>query len=117
MHFAMLKRLGNGQKIWKGLKELSTRRGKQRKVCLFDGFIAFEYQFNVAEGRSKECNLLAIQSLYDPQEFADKLYRMLESKKIDKYEVNIVFCSTEFHFVFNILHSRCGSSESRYAHE
>ncbi|VDO23688.1 unnamed protein product [Haemonchus placei] len=41
------------------------------------------------EGRSKECNLLAIQSLYDPQEFADKLYRMLESKKIDKYEVRL----------------------------
>lgn len=41
-----------------------------------------------AEGRSKECNLLAIQSLYDPQEFADKLFRMLESKKIDKYEVS-----------------------------
>ncbi|EPB77997.1 NUC130/3NT domain protein [Ancylostoma ceylanicum] len=39
------------------------------------------------EGRSKECNLLAIQLLYDPQEFADKLFRMLESKKIDKYEV------------------------------
>ncbi|KAK6013797.1 NUC130/3NT domain protein, partial [Ostertagia ostertagi] len=41
------------------------------------------------EGRSKECNLLAIQSLYDPQEFADKLYRMLESKKIDKYELRL----------------------------
>ncbi|ETN70923.1 NUC130/3NT domain protein [Necator americanus] len=41
------------------------------------------------EGRSKECNLLAIQLLYDPQEFADKLFRMLESKKIDKYEVRL----------------------------
>ncbi|VDL76253.1 unnamed protein product [Nippostrongylus brasiliensis] len=41
------------------------------------------------EGRSKECNLLAIQSLYDPQEFADKLFRMLEGKKIDKYEVRL----------------------------
>ncbi|CAJ0588580.1 unnamed protein product [Cylicocyclus nassatus] len=41
------------------------------------------------EGRSKECNLLAIQSLYDPQEFVDRLFRMLESKKIDKYEVRL----------------------------
>ncbi|KJH53761.1 NUC130/3NT domain protein [Dictyocaulus viviparus] len=41
------------------------------------------------DGRSKECNLFAIQSLYDPQEFSDKLFRMLESKKIDKYEVRL----------------------------
>lgn len=41
------------------------------------------------EGRSKECNLLAIQSLYDPQEFADKLFGMLEGKKVDKFEVRL----------------------------
>lgn len=41
------------------------------------------------ESRSKECNLLAIQSIYDPQEFADRLFRMLESKKIDKYEMRL----------------------------
>ncbi|KAF1755012.1 hypothetical protein GCK72_021579 [Caenorhabditis remanei] len=41
------------------------------------------------EGRSKECNLMAIQSLYDPQEFADKLFGALESKKMDKFEMRL----------------------------
>ncbi|CAL2047608.1 unnamed protein product [Caenorhabditis brenneri] len=41
------------------------------------------------EGRSKECNLMAIQSLYDPQEFTDKLFGQLESKKVDKFEVRL----------------------------
>ncbi|CAB3396965.1 unnamed protein product [Caenorhabditis bovis] len=42
------------------------------------------------EGRSKECNLMAIQSIYDPQEFADRLFGMLESKKVDKFEVRLL---------------------------
>jgi len=43
------------------------------------------------DGRSKECNLLAIQSLFDPQEFADRLFGMLEQKKVEKFEVRFVF--------------------------
>ncbi|KAJ1367734.1 delta 1-pyrroline-5-carboxylate reductase [Parelaphostrongylus tenuis] len=42
------------------------------------------------DGRSKECNLFAIQSLYDPQDFADKLFRLLEGSKINKYEVRLL---------------------------
>uniref|UniRef100_A0A8R1HVC8 Protein SDA1 n=2 Tax=Caenorhabditis japonica TaxID=281687 RepID=A0A8R1HVC8_CAEJA len=53
-------------------KKMISKKNKQKK-----------------EGRSKECNLMAIQSLYDPQEFADKLFGMLESKKVDKFEVRL----------------------------
>ncbi|KAF8387318.1 hypothetical protein PRIPAC_76460, partial [Pristionchus pacificus] len=39
--------------------------------------------------RGKECNLLAVQSLYDAQEFGDRLFKMLESTKIEKFEVRL----------------------------
>uniref|UniRef100_A0A0K0DFI3 Protein SDA1 n=1 Tax=Angiostrongylus cantonensis TaxID=6313 RepID=A0A0K0DFI3_ANGCA len=42
------------------------------------------------DGRSRECNLFAIQSLYDPQHFADKLFRLVEGNKINKYEVRLL---------------------------
>ncbi|VDM58441.1 unnamed protein product [Angiostrongylus costaricensis] len=42
------------------------------------------------DGRSKECNLFAIQSLYDPQDFADKLFQLLDGNKITKYEVRLL---------------------------
>ncbi|CAI4223660.1 unnamed protein product [Auanema sp. JU1783] len=41
------------------------------------------------EGRSRECNLYAIQCLFDPQEFVDKLFSSLEGKKVDKFEVRL----------------------------
>ncbi|GMS79833.1 hypothetical protein PENTCL1PPCAC_2008, partial [Pristionchus entomophagus] len=41
------------------------------------------------ESRGKECNLLAVQSLYDPQEFGDRLFKMLESTKVEKFEVRL----------------------------
>nr|pir hypothetical protein Y39B6B.a [imported] - Caenorhabditis elegans [Caenorhabditis elegans] len=41
------------------------------------------------EGRSKECNLMAIQSLYDPQEFVDRLFGAVEAKKMDNFEVRL----------------------------
>lgn len=41
------------------------------------------------EGRSKECNLLAIQLLFDPQEFSDRLFGMLEGRKVEKFEVRL----------------------------
>ncbi|CAJ0949991.1 unnamed protein product, partial [Mesorhabditis belari] len=41
------------------------------------------------KGRSKECNLLAIQLLYDPQALSDRLFGMLEQKKIDKFEIRL----------------------------
>ncbi|PAV66211.1 hypothetical protein WR25_11757 isoform A [Diploscapter pachys] len=41
------------------------------------------------EGRSKECNLFAIQSLYDPQQFVDRLFGMLEGKKVDRFEIRL----------------------------
>ncbi|GMR58810.1 hypothetical protein PMAYCL1PPCAC_29005, partial [Pristionchus mayeri] len=41
------------------------------------------------ESRGKECNLLAVQSLYDAQEFGDRLFKMLESTKVEKFEVRL----------------------------
>ncbi|CAJ0586519.1 unnamed protein product, partial [Mesorhabditis spiculigera] len=41
------------------------------------------------EGRSRECNLMAIQMIYDPQELSDRLYGLLEQKKVDKFEVRL----------------------------
>uniref|UniRef100_A0AAF5D067 Protein SDA1 homolog n=1 Tax=Strongyloides stercoralis TaxID=6248 RepID=A0AAF5D067_STRER len=42
------------------------------------------------EGKSKFCNLYAIQSLYDPQQFVDRLFKMLESGKNEKFEVRVI---------------------------
>uniref|UniRef100_A0A0N4ZTA4 Protein SDA1 homolog n=1 Tax=Parastrongyloides trichosuri TaxID=131310 RepID=A0A0N4ZTA4_PARTI len=42
------------------------------------------------EGKSKFCNLFAIQSLYDPQQFVDRIFKMLESGKNEKFEVRLL---------------------------
>uniref|UniRef100_A0A0N5BNW1 Protein SDA1 n=1 Tax=Strongyloides papillosus TaxID=174720 RepID=A0A0N5BNW1_STREA len=42
------------------------------------------------EGKSKFCNLYAIQSLYDPQQFVDRVFKMLESGKNEKFEVRVL---------------------------
>lgn len=42
------------------------------------------------EGKSKFCNLLAIQSLYDPQTFVDRLFGLLESHKNEKFDLRLL---------------------------
>ncbi|VDK55870.1 unnamed protein product [Anisakis simplex] len=42
------------------------------------------------EGRSKLCNLLAIQSLYDAQSLSDRLFGCLEAKKNEKFELRLL---------------------------
>lgn len=42
------------------------------------------------EGRSKFCNLAAIQSLYDPHAFSERLFGQLESKRNEKFEVRLL---------------------------
>lgn len=68
-------------------KKRKAKKGRFGKGLHLSNVVIFKLYL---ESRSKECNLLAIQSIYDPQEFADRLFRMLESKKIDKYEVSLI---------------------------
>uniref|UniRef100_A0AC35UCK7 Protein SDA1 n=1 Tax=Rhabditophanes sp. KR3021 TaxID=114890 RepID=A0AC35UCK7_9BILA len=42
------------------------------------------------ESRSKFCNLYAIQSLYDAQQFADRVFKMLEGTKNEKFEIRLL---------------------------
>uniref|UniRef100_A0A914ZQR9 Protein SDA1 n=1 Tax=Parascaris univalens TaxID=6257 RepID=A0A914ZQR9_PARUN len=42
------------------------------------------------DGRSKVCNLLAIQSLYDAQSLSDRLFGQLESRKNEKFELRLL---------------------------
>ncbi|VDM45599.1 unnamed protein product [Toxocara canis] len=42
------------------------------------------------EGRSKVCNLLAIQSLYDAQSLSDRLFGQLESRKNEKFSLRLL---------------------------
>lgn len=42
------------------------------------------------EERSKFCNLFAIQSLYDPQTFSDRLLGMLTSNKNEKFDLRLL---------------------------
>lgn len=43
-----------------------------------------------SDGRSKVCNLLAIQSLYDAQSLSDRLFGQLESRKNEKFELRLL---------------------------
>ncbi|UMM38214.1 hypothetical protein L5515_009725 [Caenorhabditis briggsae] len=71
--FRNVKKTRKREKNVERAKKMISKKKKQKK-----------------EGRSKECNLMAIQSLYDPQEFTDKLFGALESKKMDKFEVKVL---------------------------
>jgi protein SDA1 len=42
------------------------------------------------ENQSKFCNLEAMQMLYDPQTFADRLFGCLQSKKNEKFIVRLL---------------------------
>lgn len=39
---------------------------------------------------SKLCNWIAIQSLFDPQSFADRLFGLLESRTNEKFEIRLL---------------------------
>lgn len=43
------------------------------------------------ENRSKFCNMEAINSIYDPQKFADRLFGCLETRKNEKLTFRFIF--------------------------
>ncbi|GMT09943.1 hypothetical protein PFISCL1PPCAC_1240, partial [Pristionchus fissidentatus] len=86
---------GGGEEEGKTLKEVMNafryaKKTKKREKDLEKAKKAISKKKKAKkESRSKECNLLAVQSMYDPQEFGDRLFKMLESTKVEKFEVRL----------------------------
>uniref|UniRef100_A0A0N4V820 Protein SDA1 n=1 Tax=Enterobius vermicularis TaxID=51028 RepID=A0A0N4V820_ENTVE len=80
----------------KTLKEvvLSYRAAKKtrKKIKMFEKAkkLISKEKNSKKEGRSKDCNLYAIQSLYDPQTFCDRLFALLTCNKNERFDLRLL---------------------------
>ncbi|KAK0409525.1 hypothetical protein QR680_004597 [Steinernema hermaphroditum] len=87
---------GGDQEDPKTMKEITTafRHSKKtkKKVKEFEQAkkALHKEKKKKKESNAKLCNLAAIQLLYDPQQFIDRLYGMLEGRKNEKFEVRML---------------------------
>ncbi|VDN01392.1 unnamed protein product, partial [Thelazia callipaeda] len=84
---------GSNQKTLKEIvsayKASKKTRKKKEKFDRAKKLLSKENKSKKQNAR-KECNLLAIQYIYDPQSFVDKLFSALEGKKNEKFETRLL---------------------------
>lgn len=52
--------------------------------------MALLFIINVSDPAARLCNMYALQNLYDPQSFADRIFEKLTGRKNEKFEVRLL---------------------------